>query len=149
MEGLLGRLQRGLDEVLEFDVGEVGAGFAANEVEILTVAITTVAQAQCGAALEDGMSAGCLCPTSRKQEVKWIASLTRFWFHLRRRCPCRRANLFDRAPKAGSLVVHGRFSSAMTSASVSGSMRSTFLPTRRRSRLARATVASSVPSSRR
>jgi hypothetical protein len=44
IQRLLGRFHRRLDELLEFDVGEVGAGFPADEVGILAVAIAAVAK---------------------------------------------------------------------------------------------------------
>src|SRR5882724_277948 len=145
MQRSLRDLKRVCDEPVEFDLVDVRSAFSAHEVQVFAVALASIAKAQRGTALKHDMSkhAGV---RQRRQQMKMNDFLDEVLLHLARDAVLDH-EVGDCALNTGGLAVHYTLSSQIASARVSLSMRPVFLPTRRRSRAARSTVASSTPSS--
>src|SRR5439155_6605561 len=139
-----GDLQRVSNEPVEFDLGDVRSCLSAHEVQIFAVAFSAVTKTKGGTALKHHVAKHAYIGQGR-QQMKMNRLLDKALLHLAGDAVLPH-EVGDGALNAGGLAVHD-LSSQIASARVPSSIRSVFLPTRRRSRADRSTVASSTPSS--
>jgi hypothetical protein len=105
LQGFPGGLEGPVDEAVKTDVLQAGAGFSAHEVEVFTVALAAIAQAQRGPALEDDVTQDAWLG-QRGQKVKVDSLLHEILIHARFDAAAQDEGI-DRALKTGGFAHDG------------------------------------------